>query len=65
MKAEYTVKIGNVFYKAGDELPNMVEEVKEVKAVEVEKSAEPPVSPVVEKPVEEEQPSKRKYSRRK
>lgn len=63
MKAEYTVKIGNVFYKAGEELPNMVEEVKEVKAVEVEKSAEPPVSP--EKPVEEEQPNKKKYTRRK
>ena len=60
MKAEYTIKIGDVYYKAGQEIPDS-------KAVSAEK-AEPPVSPVVEdEPKEEvkEKPSKRQYTRKK
>lgn len=37
MKAKYTVKIGGVFYKAGEELPN------DNKAVTVSKETVPPV----------------------
>ena len=64
MRAEYTVKIGDVFYKAGDEIP----ETKEVKAAETVKAVEPPVSKEVEEaktPKEDAKPSKRQYSRRK
>lgn len=68
MKAEYTIKIGDVFYKAGEELPENWEvpeekasEIKEEKAATVP-TVEPPTSEE-EKPVEE-QPAKRKYTRR-
>lgn len=64
MKAEYTVKIGDVYYKAGQEIPDITEE----KAVVA--TAEPPISVVEEeKPVEvAQQPqkqAKRPYNRRK
>lgn len=68
MKAEYTVKIGNVFYKAGEEIPDIAVEKKEEKAVEAMKVAEPPISKpeVEEKPAEKDaKPSKRQYSRKK
>lgn len=68
MKAEYTIKIGDVFYKAGEELPEnwdspeeKASEIKEEKAAAVS-AVEPPTSEE-EKPVEE-QPAKRKYTRR-
>ena len=64
MKAEYTVKINGVFYKAGEEIPETREKKEEVKAVATEPmvAVEPPVS-FEEK---EEQPrEKRKYTRRK
>lgn len=60
MKAEYTIKIGDVYYKAGQELPDL----KENKAVSAK--AEPPVVSE-EKPVEQpvEKPAKRQYTRKK
>lgn len=65
MKAEYTVKIGDVFYKAGQELPEIDSEVKAVTTEKVE-------PPVIEEPVVEESPvveepkeQKRQYRRRK
>lgn len=59
MKAEYTIKIDGVFYKAGDELPCKKEDkIEETKAATVEKPDEPPI---VSEPVEQ----KRKYTRRK
>lgn len=68
MKAEYTIKIGDVYYKAGQEIPDIRDsEIKEDKAVTV--SAEPPISPIVEEekpePVVAQKPAKRSYNRRK
>lgn len=63
MKAEYTIKIGDVYYKAGEELPEIQEsENKEEEAVTV--STEPPVS-VIEEPVVAQKPAKRPYNRKK
>ena len=56
MVAKYTVKIGDKWYKAGDELPNT-----ESKAVSTPKEVEPPFMEE-EKPIE---PQKRRYTRRK
>ena len=58
MKAEYTVKIGGVFYEAGEEIPD----TNEVKAVSTPKEVEPPIS---ESKPEQERPAKRQYTRRK
>lgn len=59
MVAQYTVKIGDKWYKAGDTLPD----TKESKAVSISKEVEPPVLvSEVEKPNE---PQKRRYTRRK
>lgn len=67
MKAEYTIKIGDVFYKAGQELPEIREEVK---AVTTEEKVEPPFMnepiEVAEEHVKEEpKEQKRQYRRRK
>ena len=67
MKAEYTIKIGDVYYKAGQEIPDIRDsEIKEDKAVSA--LAEPPISEVVEEkadPVVAQKPAKRSYNRRK
>lgn len=61
MKAEYTIKIDGVFYKAGDELPTIQEDkIEETKAAIVEP---PTVSTQDEEPVEKPK-EKRKYTRR-
>ena len=57
MVAEYTIKIGDRYYKAGETLPE--DEIKAVSTVEVE----PPVSEVEE--VAEQPKQKRQYTRRK
>ena len=57
MVAEYTIKIGDRYYKAGETLPE--DEIKEVSTVEVE----PPVSVVEE--AESQPKQKRSYTRRK
>ncbi len=69
MKAEYTIKIGDVFYKAGQELPadwgkpkKQVSEIKESETA-VTATAEPPVS--ADEPAEQTRPAKRQYNRRK
>ena len=64
MVAEYTVKIGDKWYKAGQTIPDTTES----EAVSAPKEVEPPIidEPVVvkeEAPVE--QPQKRRYTRRK
>lgn len=67
MKAEYTIKIGDVYYKAGQEIPDIRDsKIKEDKAVTA--SAEPPVSVIEEEkpePVVAQKPAKRSYNRRK
>lgn len=67
MKAEYTIKIGDVYYRAGEEIPDNVDsEIKEDKAVAA--PAEPPVSVIEEEkadPVIAQKPAKRSYNRRK
>lgn len=57
MVAEYTIKIGDRYYKAGETLPE--DEIKAVSTVEVE----PPVSVVEE--AESQPKQKRSYTRRK
>ena len=57
MVAEYTIKIGDRYYKAGETLPE--DEIKAVSTVEVE----PPVSVVEE--TESQPKQKRSYTRRK
>ena len=58
MVAEYTIKIGDRYYKAGEILPD-TNETKAVSTPEVE----PPVSEVEE--VAEQPKQKRQYTRRK
>lgn len=59
MKAEYTVKIGDRYYRAGEELPAL-----DVKAEETPKADEPKEE-VVEETVTEEKPKpKRTYKRK-
>lgn len=58
MVAEYTIKIGDRYYKAGETLPD-TNETKAVSTPEVE----PPVSEVEE--VAEQPKQKRQYTRRK
>jgi len=58
MVAEYTIKIGDRYYKAGEELPD-TNEIKAVSTPEVE----PPVSEVEE--VAEQPKQRRQYTRRK
>lgn len=59
MKAEYTVKIGDRYYRAGEELPAL-----DVKAEETPK-AEEPKEEVAEETVTEEKPKpKRTYKRK-
>lgn len=58
MVAEYTIKIGDRYYKAGETLPD-TNEIKAVSTPEVE----PPVSEVEE--VAEQPKQKRQYTRRK
>lgn len=55
MVAQYTVKIGDKWYRAGDTIPD-----NDNKAVSVK--AEPPV--ISEEKVEEAKPQKRHYKRR-
>lgn len=57
MVAEYTIKIGDRYYKAGETLPE--DEIKAVSTIEVE----PPVSVVEE--TESQPKQKRSYTRRK
>lgn len=63
MKAQYTVKIGDRFYRAGEELPAL-----DVKAEETPKAAEvidEPKEEVVKETVIEEKPKpKRTYKRK-
>ena len=68
MKAEYTIKINDVFYKAGEELPESFG--KEVEAVATEEVVPPlfmnPPEEATEEPVKEEpKEQKRQYRRRK
>lgn len=58
MVAQYTVKIGDKWYKAGDTLPD----VDSNKAVSIPKKIEPPFEVEEEKQAE---PQKRRYTRRK
>ncbi len=58
MVAEYTIKIGDRYYKAGETLPD-TNETKAVSTPEVE----PPVSEVEE--VAEQPKQRRQYTRRK
>ena len=61
MVAEYTIKIGDRYYKAGETLPD-TNETKAVSTPEVE----PPVSEVSEVEEVAEQPKQRRqYTRRK